>query len=75
MNRAAALLSALVPLLPVPLHAADGPGRAKPNVVVVITDDQGYGDLSCHANPVLMDLKTVGICGRAEAFGNSSSCR
>lgn len=25
----------------------------KPNVVIVITDDQGYGDLSCHGNPVL----------------------
>jgi arylsulfatase A-like enzyme len=24
-----------------------------PNVVFVITDDQGYGDLSCHGNPVL----------------------
>jgi len=25
----------------------------KPNVVIVITDDQGYGDLSCHGNPVV----------------------
>ena len=25
----------------------------KPNVIVVITDDQGYGDFSCHGNPVL----------------------
>ncbi len=24
-----------------------------PNVVFVLTDDQGYGDLSCHGNPVL----------------------
>ncbi|MBM3745408.1 MAG: arylsulfatase [Acidobacteria bacterium] len=31
-------------------------GRAaavQPNVVVILTDDQGYGDLSCHGNPVL----------------------
>lgn len=27
-------------------------GRA-PNVVIVITDDQGYGDLACHGNPQL----------------------
>ena len=25
----------------------------KPNVIVVITDDQGYGDMSCHGNPFL----------------------
>lgn len=34
--------------LPVALLAAD-----QPNVVIVITDDQGYGDLSCHGNPIL----------------------
>jgi arylsulfatase A-like enzyme len=25
----------------------------KPNVILLITDDQGYGDLSCHGNPIL----------------------
>jgi arylsulfatase A-like enzyme len=25
----------------------------KPNVILIMTDDQGYGDLSCHGNPVL----------------------
>lgn len=25
----------------------------KPNVIIVMTDDQGYGDLSCHGNPIL----------------------
>jgi arylsulfatase A-like enzyme len=25
----------------------------RPNVVVIITDDQGFGDLGCHGNPVI----------------------
>lgn len=33
------------------VNAADTP--RKPNVIVLITDDQGFGDLSCHGNPVL----------------------
>lgn len=25
----------------------------QPNVILIMTDDQGYGDLSCHGNPIL----------------------
>lgn len=35
------------------LSATIGISATPPNVVIVITDDQGYGDLSCHGNPIL----------------------
>jgi uncharacterized sulfatase len=50
-------LLALTALLLVPLHAlqAKDETTSKPNVILIMTDDQGYGDLACHGNP---DVKT-----------------
>ena len=48
--RIALLSGALAPLTASMALAQSAQG---PNVIVVITDDQGYGDLSVHGNPVL----------------------
>ncbi|NLS97940.1 MAG: arylsulfatase [Planctomycetaceae bacterium] len=33
--------------------AASAVAAERPNVILVMSDDQGYGELSCHGNPVL----------------------
>src|SRR5262245_19844481 len=45
------LLSSFVALLPLTAFAAS------PNVLIVITDDQGFGDLGAHGNPIIKTPK------------------
>lgn len=48
-----ALLSFVVLSFCMTAKAAESLAGKRPNIVFVLTDDQGYGDLSCHGNPVL----------------------
>ena len=36
-----------------PQQAVAEVAGARPNILFILIDDQGYGDLSCHGNPVL----------------------
>jgi len=44
--------------------------KKQPNIVLVITDDQGYGDLSCHGNPVLNTPNLDALHARSVRFTN-----
>ena len=45
------LISALV--VSCGTKTTDDNGKKKPNVIIVITDDQGYGDIAAHGNPII----------------------
>ena len=49
-NRMRSLYLTLLFIIPA-LASAQKPGGTPPNVVIVLTDDQGYGDLAAHGNP------------------------
>jgi arylsulfatase A-like enzyme len=56
---------------------AAGVAGARPNIVFVLTDDQGYGDISAHGNPILQTphldrLRSESV--RFEDFHVSPTC-
>ena len=61
-----------------PLFAsANIPDKGKPNVIIVITDDQGTGDLSCEGNPYIKTPNIDHFYGDAVRFTNyhvSTTC-
>lgn len=52
------ILASLLPTALAGLHATDK-DTPKHHVLLVMTDDQGYGDLSCHGSPLRLDHGTA----------------
>lgn len=42
----------------------------RPNVVIVITDDQGYGDVAAHGNPVIQTPNIDHLIGESTSFSD-----
>jgi arylsulfatase len=53
MKSSVAVLGFILCSISMTVTAADSLAGKRPNIVFVLTDDQGYGDLSCHGNPIL----------------------
>jgi arylsulfatase A-like enzyme len=49
------LITALLPgvSLCLPVATAQTAPKSRPNIILIMTDDQGYGDLACHGNPII----------------------
>lgn len=44
--------------------------KKKPNVLLILTDDLGYGDLACHGNPVIKTPNIDQLHGRSARLTN-----
>jgi arylsulfatase A-like enzyme len=49
LKNALLLLIALASLASCSSGGSQGPGEQKPNVLIILTDDMGYGDISCYS--------------------------
>jgi arylsulfatase len=64
--KAAAALAVLLALPTMVRAASDLP--QKPNIVFVLTDDQGYGELACHGNPIIKTPNLDRLHGESVRF-------
>jgi arylsulfatase len=53
-----------------PFLSAAAAAPKRPNIIVVLTDDQGYGDIACHGNPVIKTPNLDKLHGESVRFTN-----
>ena len=69
MKHTLTLLAALLLAPPAALHAADAQGR-KPNVLLIIADDQGYADFGFMGNKLVKTPQLDRLAGESAVFRN-----
>jgi arylsulfatase A-like enzyme len=78
MTHTLALLAALLLAPLAALHADNTPATAtKPNILFILTDDQGFGDVGRHGNPILKTPNLDRLYDQSVRFTDfcvSSSC-
>lgn len=67
MNRLFQWVAVLVLVPPVPAPAAQAE-VTRPNVVLIMTDDQGWGDVGCHGNEIIQTPHLDRLAGRGVRF-------
>src|SRR5262245_53847545 len=74
----AAVILALSAVAPAAAPVADAAGSPKPNIVFILADDLGYGDLGCYGQkqiqtPRLDRMAAEGMCF-TQAYAGSTVC-
>ncbi|MEN8201015.1 MAG: arylsulfatase [Bacteroidota bacterium] len=70
-------ISKWIPLVVILMHSTITVANEKPNIIIVITDDQGYGDLGCNGNPYILTPNLDHFKNEAVSFSNfhvSTTC-
>ncbi len=58
-------------LIVMPTISAQRPPSDKPNVILIMADDQGYGDLGCTGNPIIRTPNIDQLASEASGLRNS----
>jgi len=61
---------ALIPLIAGCVYDSPRPHGERPNVILIMTDDQGHGDFGFHGNPVLRTPHLDAMARRGAQLGN-----